>query len=68
MPPISRPSKPWRVITATADTPYGSERAAYDAVNEMTDAGARVTIQRWEHGVWVLWERVRITDGGWEPT
>ncbi len=66
------PSKPWRVITDASDTPYSSERKAYDALNALARIGAaavgvKVTVRHWEHGQWALYERAVITENGWEP-
>ena len=69
---IKRPSKRWRVITSAGPQDYTSERQAYDAINAIAAIGTaalgvRVTIQHWEGGQWVLYERAVITANGWEP-
>jgi hypothetical protein len=77
MPPKT-PSKRWRVETNSATGPssvdYGSERKAYDAIiglatspGTVVNVGDRITVHHWERGQWVLWERIRITENGWEP-
>ena len=67
------PSKRWRVTYLYAAIDHRSERAAYDAVNELAgnvtpaELGKQATIHHWEDGRWVLYERVKLTEGGWEP-
>jgi hypothetical protein len=71
--PVRKPSKPWRVTHFGATTGYRTERAAYEAVNELAanaergDAGKRFTVERWEDGQWRLYERGILTGSGWEP-
>lgn len=68
------PAKRWRVITLADGTrDYSSEQKAYDVLNQLAaDAnavaiGTRATIRHWENGGWTLYERVKITEDGWEP-
>jgi hypothetical protein len=72
------PAKRWRVITDSAtggsSVDYSSEQAAYGAVNDLAanpgtvvSVGDPITIKHWEGGRWVLWERAKVTENGWEP-
>jgi hypothetical protein len=54
-----KPSKPWRVYGANdLFEDYGSERAAYEAVRELTGFGHPATVHRWQDGRWRLYEHV----------
>ena len=66
------PAKRWRVTTSGSSDDYTSERKAYDRVNAFAAIGTaaiglRVTVHHFEDGRWVLYERVVITENGWEP-
>lgn len=73
MEPIRKPSKPWRVTYLRAAISYRTERAAYDAINELAanagggDVGKKFTIEHWERDQWSLYERGVLTGNGWEP-
>ncbi len=67
-----QPSKRWRVITGGVVTPYTSEAKAYEHINNLAAIGTaalglRITVEHWEGGRWVLYERARVTENGWEP-
>jgi hypothetical protein len=72
------PSKRWRVITDSAtggsSVDYRSRQAAYDATLDLAASpgtvvsiGDPITVKHWEDGRWVLYERAKVTENGWEP-
>jgi hypothetical protein len=55
-----KPGKPWRVYgpDKNLSEDYRSQAAAYEAVGELTGFGHNTTVEHWEDGRWVLYERI----------
>ena len=61
------PAKKWRVYGARGlSTDYRSQRAAYDAVASITNAGTKARVWHWEDGSWRLYEQIEPARGGSE--
>jgi hypothetical protein len=59
------PSKPWRVYGARGiSVDYRSQRAAYEAVKSITNAGVTARVWHWEDGRWVLFEKIAASGEG----
>jgi hypothetical protein len=53
-----QPSKPWRVRGPNLPEDFRSQKAAYEAVQELNGWGHVATVYHFEDGRWVLYERV----------
>ena len=67
-----KPSKPWRVIAGGVATDHTSEKKTCERLNNLAAIGTaalglRITVEHWEDGRWILYERARVTENGWEP-
>jgi hypothetical protein len=66
-----KPAKPWRAIAGGVPADFTSEKKTYDHINHLASIGGaslglRITVEHWEDGRWVLYERAVITENGWE--